>query len=396
MEDEVMMDFDFVSPTKIYFGRDKEKLIGQICAENGYKRVFIVIGQASVKRNGLLDTVVSSLEKNGINYYLLEGVRANPTIELCHNGVEQARIYGPNLILAIGGGSVIDTAKNIAVGYYYAGNSFDFNLHKEKPKKALPVGVILTIAASGSELSSSCVIQDDKKQIKRGFNSDLVRPVFAIENPELTYSLPQEQTAYGIVDIMMHTLERYLNKSSENEPADGFAEALLKSVIKAAKKIANDPKDYDARAILMLMSSFSHNDLTSIGKCSKLLFIHQFEHALSGAYPQVAHGAGLAVLFPAWAKYYVNYDTDKFNQLAENVFNLHFEDKLENGKAAIKEIEKIFNLLNMPKTFNDLGIKNPDIDLLVNLVTNNGQKVIPHHIKDMDVEVVRTIFENCQ
>ena len=227
MEEEIMIDFDFVSPTKLYFGSNKEQLIGNICLENGYKRVLIVIGQGSVKRNGLLARVLASLDEAGIKYQILEGVRANPTIELCHKGIEEAQRFVPNLILAIGGGSVIDTAKNIAVGYFYPGDSFDFNLHKVKPKKALPVGVILTIAASGSELSDSCVIQDDAKQIKRGFNDDLIRPVFAIENPKITYSVSKTQTAYGVVDIMMHTLERYFNGSSDNEPADGFAEALL-------------------------------------------------------------------------------------------------------------------------------------------------------------------------
>ena len=308
-----MIDFEFVSPTKIYFGNNKEELIGQICLEGGYKRVYIVIGQGSVKRNGLLKRVTDSLDKSGIKYKILEGVRPNPTIDLCHTGIKEAQIFAPNLILAIGGGSVIDTAKNIAVGYFYAGDSFDFNLHKVRPKKALPIGVILTIAASGSELSNSCVIQDDERQIKMGFNEDIVRPVFAIENPKLTYSVSKVQTAYGIVDIMMHTLERYFHASNDNEPADGFAEALLKSVVQAAKVVVKNPTDYDARAVLMLMSSFSHNGLTSIGK-KALLFVHQLEHAVSGVYPDVAHAAGLAVLFPAWAKYYVNYDTDKFDE----------------------------------------------------------------------------------
>ena len=258
----------------------------------------------------------------------------------------------------------------------------------------MPIGVILTIAASGSELSNSCVIQDDEKQIKRGFNNDLIRPIFAIENPKLTYSVSKVQTAYGIVDIMMHTLERYFNASSVNEPADGFAEALLKSVIKAAKTVINNPTDYDARAVLMLMSSLSHNDLTSIGK-GKLLFVHQLEHAVSGMYPEVAHAAGLAVLFPAWAKYYVSLDTDKFNQLATNVFGLHNKNKSENAKAGIVEIEKLFSSLGMPKTFKDLGIAKPDIDGLVALVTNNGEKSIPHHIKDMDEKVLKIIFNSC-
>ena len=389
-----MIDFDFVSPTKIYFGTNKEELIDQICFEQGYKRVFIVIGQGSVKRNGLLERVLLSLDKSNIKYFVLEGVRANPTIDLCHKGIDQAKMFGPDLILAIGGGSVMDTAKNIAVGYYYSGDSFDFNLHIAKPKKALPVGVILTIAASGSELSNSCVIQDDEKQIKRGFNSDLVRPVFAIENPKLSYSVSKVQTAYGIVDIMMHTLERYFNESGENEPADGFAEALLRSVIKAGKKVIKNPTDYDSRAVLMLMSSLSHNDLTSIGK-GKMLFVHQLEHALSGVYPDVAHAAGLAVLFPAWAKYYVQYDTDKFNQLATNVFGLHKANKLDNAKAGIAEIEKIFNLLDMPKSLKDLGVVNPDIENLANLVTDNGKRVIAHHKKNMDKDVVKAIFNSC-
>ena len=389
-----MNDFDFISPTKIYFGSNKEQLIGRICLEGGYKRVLIVIGQGSIKRNGLLSRVLESLDESNIKYKILEGVRPNPTIDICHKGIEEAHLFVPNLILAIGGGSVIDTAKNIAVGYFYPGNSFDFNLHKVKPKNALPVGVILTIAASGSELSNSCVIQDDEQHIKRGFNDDLIRPVFAIENPKLTYSVSKVQTAYGIVDIMMHTLERYFNGSSDNEPADGFAEAVLKSVIKAAKVVIKNPTDYDARSVLMLMSSFSHNDLTSIGK-GKMLFVHQLEHAVSGVYPNVAHAAGLAVLFPAWAKYYVNYDVDKFNSLATNVFNLHKSNKIDNAKAGIQEIEKLFASLEMPKTFADLGIKNPDIKLLTNLVTDNGTKVIKHPFKDMDEEVVTTIFNNC-
>ena len=389
-----MIDFDFISPTKIYFGNNKEELIGQICLDAGYKRVYIVIGQGSVKRNGLLKRVLESLDKAGIKYQVLEGVRANPTIDLCHKGIEEARAFAPNLILGIGGGSVMDTAKNIAVGYFYAGDSFDFNLHKAKPKKALPVGVILTIAASGSELSNSCVIQDDEKQIKRGFNDDLIRPVFAIENPKLTYSVSKVQTAYGIVDIMMHTLERYFNGSSDNEPADGFAEALLRSVIKAAKKVIDNPTDYDARAVLMLMSSLSHNDLTSIGK-GKMLFVHQIEHAVSGVYPNVAHAAGLAVLFPAWAKYYVNYDTDKFNSLAVNVFGIHKMNKLDNAKAGIQEVEKLFSSLGMPKTFKDLGIEKVDVELLANLVTDNGNRVIAHPKKDMDKEVVKAIINSC-
>ena len=389
-----MIDFDFVSPTKIYFGKDKENLIGNICNSYNYKKVLIIIGQGSTRKSGLLDKVLLFLNESNVEYRLLEGVRPNPTIDLCRNGIVLAKNYQPDMLLAIGGGSVIDTAKNIAVGYYYDGDSFDFNLHKVTPNKALPIGVILTIAASGSELSNSCVIQNDTLQIKKGFNCDLVRPVFAIENPELTYSVSKVQTAYGIVDIMMHTLERYFNASSDNEPADGFAEVLLRSVIKAARTVVDNPNDYDARATLMLMSSLSHNGLTSIGK-GGFLYVHQLEHAVSGVYPDVAHAAGLAVLFPAWAKYYVNYDTDKFDRLATNVFGLQLPDKLANAKAGIDEIEKLFAILSMPKTFKDLGISSPDINKLVNLITDDGNKVIKHPKKDMDQKVLFEIFESC-
>ena len=179
-----------------------------------------------------------------------------------------------------------------------------------------------------------------------------------------------------------------------NEPADGFAEALLRSTIKAAKTVVDNPTDYDARSVLMLMSSLSHNGITSIGKGS-LLYVHQLEHAVSGVYPEVAHAAGLAVLFPAWAKYYVNYDTDKFNQLAKNVFGLSNKNKLDNAKAGIVELEKLFAFLGMPKSFKDLGIENPDIDKLVNLITDNGERVIDHPKKDMDQVVLTTIFKSC-
>lgn len=395
MEEKNMIDFDFISPTKIYFGHNKEQLIGQICRSYGYKKVFIVIGQGSAIRTGLLNEVVDSLNEASVQHFLLEGVRANPTIDLCYRGIEEARVFMPDLILAIGGGSVIDTAKHIAAGYFYDGDSFDFHLYKATPEKALPVGVILTIAAAGSELSNSCVIQDDEKQIKRGFGSDLLRPVFVIENPKLTYGVPKMQTAYGVVDIMMHTIERYFNPSSENEPADGFAEALLKSVIKAAYTIVDNPLDYESRAVIMLLSSLSHNNLTSIGK-TNTLYVHQLEHAISGVYPEVAHGAGLAVLFPAWAKYYVNCITDKFDRLARNVFNCRNKNKLENAKAGIAELEKLFAALGLPKTFKDLNIEEPDIDRMVELVTENGTKVIDCPNKPMDEEVVRTIFNNCR
>ena len=206
-----MKNFEFVSPTKIYFGPGKENDVGSILKDFGASRVLIVIGKNSVIKSGLLERVVVSLGKASIPFELLRGVRANPTFDLVEEGLSIIRTHKIDFILAIGGGSVIDTAKCIAVNFYHNGGVKDINLHKAAPTKALPVGVILTISAAGSELSNSCVIQDDATGIKVGFNSDLVRPVFAIENPELTYSLPKEQIAYGVVDILMHTLERYFS-----------------------------------------------------------------------------------------------------------------------------------------------------------------------------------------
>ena len=389
-----MMDFDFELRTKLFFGKDKQLETGKILSSFNAKKVIVVIGQSSVKRSGLLDQVLKTLKQEGIEYHVLEGVRPNPTVQLTREFISFAREYKPDFLLAIGGGSVIDTAKLIAAGYYYDGDCFDFNLKKATPEKALPIGVVLTIAASGSEMSNSCVVQDDETMLKFGFNSNEIRPMFAIENPELTYSVGPDQTAYGIVDIMMHTLERYFNPSAKNEPADRFAEGLLKSVIDAGEVVINNPKDYDARAVLMLMSSLSHNGFTSIGKNSYLL-VHKLEHALSGVYPEVAHGAGLSVLFPAWADYYVNIDPDKFDSLARNVWGLNNPDKLENGKEGIKRLREFFRLINAPLTIEQLGVKDMDVGKVVNVLTENGKKSMPHYKKPLDAQIARIIYESC-
>lgn len=390
-----MLDFDLVIPTKIYFGKNKEERIGEIIKSFGFTKVLIVIGQNSVIKSGLLDKVVSKLDENKITYKIFSGIRPNPTNKECKCCIDLAREFKPDLLLPIGGGSVIDVAKNVAVGYYYDGDSFDFNLHKVKPSKALPIGVILTIAASGSEMSNSCVIQNDDTNIKQGFNDDIVRPIFAIENPELTYSLPEKQTAYGIVDMIMHTFERYMVQSDELEPADSFAEAVLKNIVEASKIYVKNPTDYQARSVLMLMSSYSHNDLTNIGK-KKIMPLHALEHCVSGLYPEVAHAAGLSVLFSAWTRYYLNYDMDKFDKLGKNVFGLNNPNKLENGLLAIEEFEKLFEVLQMPRTFKDLGISNPDIDKLVALFAQDGTRVVGHHVKPLDKDVAREIFESCR
>ena len=390
-----MIDFDYGVRTKLYFGRGKEKQVGEMLASYNASKVLIVIGQGSVKKTGLLDVVIGSLNKNNIQHKLLEGVRPNPTIDFVIEGLKVAKEFQPDFILAVGGGSVIDTAKLIALDYYYDGDPFDFNNHKAKPAKGLPVGVILTIAAAGSEMSASCVIQNDAEKSKKGFISDLNRPIFAIENPELTYSVDKYQTACGIVDIMMHTIERYFQPSAENEPADGFAETLLKSVIKAGQKVIRNPEDYESRAVLMLMSSYSHNGLTNLGKPFGMP-VHQLEHGLSGMYPSIAHGAGLAVLWPAWAKYYIQYDEEKFDRFARNVWGSNLPNKRDNGLQGIKLTEEFFRYIGMPSRLADFRVGVIDIDGLVNILTENGTRVVAHHVKPLDGEVARIIYDSCR
>ena len=389
-----MKNFEFVSPTKIYFGPGKENDVGSILKDFGASRVLIVIGKNSVIKSGLLERVVVSLGKASIPFELLRGVRANPTFDLVEEGLSIIRTHKIDFILAIGGGSVIDTAKCIAVNFYHNGGVKDINLHKAALTKALPVGVILTISAAGSELSNSCVIQDDATGIKVGFNSDLVRPVFAIENPELTYSLPKEQIAYGVVDILMHTLERYFSESDKYELADEFALGLIKNVLEVGLLAYQNPANYEYQSALMLASSLSHNGLTSIGK-KYYMPVHQLEHPLSGTFPHIAHGLGLAILFPAWCKYYYKYDIDKFTTLGERVFDIYSGDKEQDALATISAFEEYFARMELPNKLSDLGVKKEDIESLVNKVTNNNTRTVYHHTKPINDEVARKIYYSC-
>ena len=387
-----MFDFEFSIPTKIYFGRQKEGKIGEIISSYGFDNVLVVIGKGSVKKSGLLDRVLTKLNEHNITYHLIEGVRANPTSDFVLKGTKLAKEKKVQLILAIGGGSVIDTAKSIAVGYYYDGNPFDFNEHKVKPEKALPVGCILTISAAGSEASTSCVIQDDERQIKSGFNSELNRPLFAIENPELTYTVNKFQTAVGVVDILMHTLERYFYPADEDLIADGIAESLIKSTMSAGQKALQNPNDFNSRANLMLNSSLSHNGWTSIGK-KYVMPVHALEHGLSGIYPNIAHAEGLAVLWASWARTYVEYDLDKFDRFARNIFNENIPNKLENALKGIDLMEEYFSSLGLNISLSSLNEGNIDINKLVHAFSPDGTRLVAHHKCPMNADIARKIYE---
>lgn len=383
-----MTNFEFYSPTKIYFGLNRETEVGTIIKQYGFHKILLHYGKSSIKKTGLYDKVIASLKSNNIEYVELAGVEPNPKIDMVRTGCELAKDEKVEMILAVGGGSVIDSSKAIACGTYVDFDPWLFNTHEKTPVKALPVGVILTISAAGSELSNSCVITNTEKKIKNGFNSDLVRPLFAIMNPALTFTVSKYQTACGIVDIMMHTMERYFVDEDSINFTDEIAFGLLKAVIKAGKKVMENPNDFEARASLMLASSFSHNGLTGMG--TKMYFtVHRLEHVLSGTYDNVSHGAGLAVLFPAWAKWVYPKLETKFLRFALEVMKVEKQDTNDKTiMAAINKLESFYKELGMPTRFKDLKIDEKAVDELIKKSTN-----IPSFIK-LDSRDIEMIYKN--
>ena len=375
-----MNNFEFYTPTRMIFGRGTHLLVGKIVKEYGFKKVLVHFGGASAKKTGLLDAVCGALEAEGIGYVQLGGVQANPTLSMAKKGIELCLAEKADFVLAVGGGSVIDSAKCIADG---AGNPgvdvWKFFTKEAAPAGALPVGTILTLSASGSEMSASCVITNEENGLKRGFNSTTHRPLFSICNPELTYTVNRFQTGCGTVDIMMHTLERYMGGTTKETPlTDRIAEGLLKTVAEAGAVADRDPENYEARATLMWAGSLSHNDLTSAGRAF-MMQVHQMEHELSGMYPQIAHGAGLSALWPSWARYVCAAWPERFAQYAVRVWNLemNFENPMETALAGIKVTEDYFKSLNMPTNIRDLGVEPEKIDEMAEKCTNFGTRTLP-------------------
>ena len=381
----------YYAPTKLLIDYDIHN-IGNLIEEYGYKRVLVVYGKGSIKNTGLYDIVINSLKEKNLIFFEEGGVEANPKVEFVRNAL--AKDYDIDFILAIGGGSVIDTAKSISVSYKTNIDPWEFNAKREVPKKALPIGVILTIAAAGSEMSNSCVISNPDLKMKNGFNSDLVRPKFAIMNPELTYSLPKYQMACGIVDIMMHTLERFITPY-ESDLADNFCIGLLKCVYKNGLIAYNDPKNYKARREIMLASSFSHNGLMELARpmCFRC---HQFEHVLSAVHDEIAHGAGLAVCFPAYAKYIYKKSPIafmRFLRLAYEVFEVEpSKDKDKDCLLGIERLVEFFKYLNMPTKMRDLGIDKSELEDLSLRVSWNKTRVIEDVIP-LTYKEMREIYE---
>lgn len=352
-----MNNFEYYTPTKVVFGKGTELEVGTLIKAYGCKKVLIHYGGGSVKRSGLLDRVCQSLEASGITYITLGGVVPNPHLSLVYEGIELCKKEGVDFILAVGGGSAIDSAKAIGYGVTNPGDVWDFYDKKREAEACLPIGTVLTIAAAGSEMSDSSVITKEEGWIKRGYNSNFCRPKFSIMNPELTMTLPEYQTMSGCVDIMMHTMERYLNRADNMELTDGISEHLLRTVMKNAKILLSEPQNYEARAEVMWAGSLSHNGLTGCGTGGGDWATHQIEHELGGMF-DVAHGAGLAAVWGSWARYVVSERPERFAQLAINVMGVEASGSdMETALKGIEAMENFYRSINMPTSLKELGVE---------------------------------------
>ncbi|MDF2542537.1 MAG: bdhA [Herbinix sp.] len=359
-----MNNFTFYSPTYFVFGKNTEKEAGHYVKRFGGSKVLIHYGGGSAVRSGLIDRVKASLDQEGITYVELGGVLPNPRSGLVYQGIDLCRREGVDFILAVGGGSAIDSAKAIAAGVKYEGDFWDF--YEGKPViEALKVGTVLTIAAAGSEGSGDTVITKEEGMLKRGAGGEALRPVFSILNPELTQSLPAYQTACGAADIMAHVFERYFTNTKEVEITDRLCEAVLLTMIKEVPRVMADPNNYEARANIMWAGMVAHNNSVGVGRDQDWAS-HGIEHELSALY-DVAHGAGLAVIFPAWMTYVMHHDMNRFAQLAVRLWGCHmnYANPEETAKEGIKRLKEFFTSIGLPINFRELGAREEDIPFMV-------------------------------
>lgn len=376
-----MNNFIFYSPTEFVFGKATEMQTGALVEKYGAHKVMIVYGGGSVQRSGLLDRVKHSLCEAGIPFCEIGGVQPNPVDSKVYEGIDLCRKEQADMMLAVGGGSVIDTAKAIAAGVPYDGDFWDFYIGKTQVTKALKVAVVLTIPAAGSEGSGNTVITKlDGLQKLSLRTSGILRPVFSIMNPELTYTLPAFQTACGIADMMAHIMERYFTNTKEVEIADRLCEGTLKAIINESPRVMKDPVDYGARANLMWSGMIAHNGTCGIG-CEEDWASHFLEHEVSAIYG-VTHGAGLAVIFPAWMTWMVDHNVDKIAQYAVRVWNVpEAEDKRNVALEGISHLKAFLVSLGLPVTFKELGIEQPDIDRLVESLHRNKGELVGNYVK---------------
>ena len=351
-----MLNFEYYTPTRVVFGKNTEDQVGRLVKEQNCKKVLVHYGSQSAVKSGLLDRIYASLKEASIEYVSLGGVVPNPRISKAREGIELCRKEGVDFILAVGGGSVIDSAKAIGYGVACGGDVWDFYSKKRIPTGCLPIGCVLTIAAAGSEMSNSSVLTNEEGWLKRGCNNDLCRCRFAVMNPELTYTLPKYQTASGCVDILMHTMERYFNNNQSMDVTDHLCEALMRTVMMNGRILMQSPENYDARAEIMWAGSLSHNGLMGCGTDGGDWSCHQLEHELGGMF-DVAHGAGLAAVWGSWARYVMDANVERFAQFACNVFEIPCgSDLKEAALKGIEAMEQFYRYMEMPTSVSDLGI----------------------------------------
>ncbi|MCH3965988.1 MAG: iron-containing alcohol dehydrogenase [Clostridium sp.] len=350
-----MENFTFKNATEIIFGRNTENLVGKKVREYTDKVLFCY-GGGSIKRSGLYERVVNSLRENEIEFIELPGIKPNPRLSLVRDGIRLCRENDIKFVLAVGGGSVVDTAKAISVGVPYKRDVWNFYIGKAIVKESLPVGVIITLPATGSEASNSSVITNEDGWFKKGLNSEYIRPAFSIMNPELTFTLPAYQTACGAADIMAHVMERYFTNVKHVDFTDRLCEAALRTVINNAEIVLKEPENYDARAEIMWTGTIAHNDLLSTGRIGDW-GSHKIEHELSGLY-DISHGAGLSIIFPAWMKYVYKQDLNRFVQFAVRVWDvdLAYDSYDKIALEGINRMTKFFSKMGLPVTLKEAKI----------------------------------------
>lgn len=398
-----MNDFTYYSPTKFVFGRGRTDAVGAEMAAAGFSKVLLVYGKGSVVRSGVLGRVERSLEQAGVEFVEAGGVRPNPEVNWVRQAIGTARGAGVDGVLAVGGGSTIDAAKAVAFGFFHEGDVWDFFAKKLPIERALPIGVVLTIPAAGSEGSGSCVISNDALNLKAGVNGDAFRPKLAIMDPELTFTLPAYQTAAGVTDMVAHVCERYFSGVGPVPVTDNIATGLVRALVEAAPRALSQPDDYDARATIMWAGTLAHNDLAGCGRSLNPAAraggweSHGLEHELSAHNPAITHGAGLAVMMPAWMRYVWRTDPSRFLSFGKDVFGIEpaaGEDGVEQAVlATIDALQAFFQSMGMPHRLADFGVEAGDIDaLLETLRVNKGERF--GAFQPLTMDDARAIYES--
>ncbi|PKO01086.1 MAG: NADH-dependent alcohol dehydrogenase [Chloroflexi bacterium HGW-Chloroflexi-4] len=385
-----MENFEFINPTRILFGRGSEEKVGEQVARYS-KNILLHFGGGSIKSSGLYDRVTASLKKADVHWVELGGVKPNPRLSLVHEGVKLCKENKLGLILAVGGGSVIDSAKAIAMGAMIEGDVWDFYLGKGEPVAALPIGTVLTIPAAGSEASTGTVITNEEGWLKRAVNSELIYPRFSILNPELAYSLPKFQVACGVTDIMAHLMERYFTNVQHVELTDRLIEATMKTLISQAPLVLENPNNYDAWSEIMWAGTVAHNNLLNTGRIGDWAS-HEIEHEISGIY-DIAHGAGLAVVFPAWMKYVWQHDLNRFVQWSVRVWNVEMDvfNPEVVAQAGIDKMEAFFKSMGLVTHLSEMDIPTERIDEMAAKCTKSGKRTFGSFVK-LGYEDVRKVL----